>query len=47
MKTLKQSLNENGIKVQINNKLELAFNEALKDKEFEEFIIKKIIFYQI
>ena len=29
MKTLKQSLNENGIKVQINNKLELAFNEAL------------------
>lgn len=40
MKTLKQSLNENGIKVRINNKLELAFNEALKDKEFEEFINK-------
>ena len=40
MKTLKQSLKENGIKVQINNKLELAFNEALKDKEFEEFINK-------
>lgn len=40
MKTLKQTFKESGIMDQLNGNLITAFNEALEDEKFKEFILK-------